>query len=161
VQQQEGSINMRPSEAFAKNKVKRRRNAFHLNIDLSALLAVMVALLFILIFGPGGGVVHHPRPVPADLPATRHATSQPGAQREDEMRVSVTKDGSIYFNGGRVLPEALPETIRDWVRGGAERRVYVAADARAKYGDVTRAVEAIRLAGIQDITFLTENRGPL
>jgi biopolymer transport protein ExbD len=149
---------MQPTQAFAKNKAKRRRNRFHLNIDLSALLAVMVVLLFILIFGPGFLPYHHPR-ITADLPVTQHATSQPSARREDEIRVSIKKDGSLYFRTQRVSPEDLPEMIRQAVRVGAERKVYVAADAHAKYGDVAGVVNQIRLSGIDNITFLTENGG--
>jgi len=39
------------------------------------------------------------------------------------------------------------------VRHGAERKVYVKADARARYSAVE--VDAIRLAGIANVVFLT------
>jgi biopolymer transport protein ExbD len=144
--------NMRPTQKIAAEQARRRRNAFHLHIDLSGLLAVMVVLLFILMFAhPGAHSYTH---LPVDLPTADHAVSQPGAQADDKLRVSVTRDGSVYVGTSRVLPDQLSGLIRDAVRGGAERKVYLAADARAKYGDVDRVVEQIRRAGIGNVTFL-------
>jgi biopolymer transport protein ExbD len=145
---------MLPSHALNRNKAKRRRNRFYVQIEMSALLAVMVVLLFIVMFA-------HPGPhqyVPSvDMAQTVHAASAPGARREDAIRIAVTKDGTVYFRTIRVIPEALPEAILDAVHGGAEPRIYLAADARAKYADVARAVEQIKRSGITNITFLSEN----
>lgn len=147
---------MRPTQKIAKDQARRRRNAFHLRIDLSGLLAIMVVLLFILMFSGGGP--HEYRYVPVDLPTADHAVAQPGARREDEIRVAVTKDGSVYVGRSRILPDDLSDVIREAVRGRGERKVYVAADARAKYRDVERVVEEIRRAGVENIVFLAENR---
>ena len=145
---------MRPSQAFDKDKAKRRRNRFYLQIELSALLAVMVVLLFIFMFGEPLG--QHSRGIPVDLAMTEHAVPQPGARREDAIQVGVTKDGSVYLNGSKVEPENLPQLILDAVHDGAERKVYVKADSRAKYGDVSRALDQIKRSGISDVTFLVE-----
>lgn len=71
-------------------------------IELSALLAVMVVLLFILMFADLGP--HGSRQIPVDLAMTEHAVPEPGARREDAIQVGVTKDGSVYLNGTRVAP---------------------------------------------------------
>jgi len=44
--------------------------------------------------------------------------------------------------------------IQEAVRHGAERKVYVKADARARYSNVEVVMDAIRLAGITNVVFL-------
>jgi biopolymer transport protein TolR len=144
--------NMRPTQKIAAEQAKRRRNAFYLRSDLSGLLAVMVVLLFILMFSRPGP--HEYKYLPVDLPTAEHAVAQPGARREGQIRVGVRNDGSVYVGRSKVSYDDLSGMIRDAVRDGAERKVYVAADARAKYGDVERVVEEIRRAGIENIVFL-------
>jgi len=50
----------------------------------------------------------------------------------------------------------LANEIREGARNGAEKRVYLVADARAKYGDTMAVLVQIRLAGIESVSFLTE-----
>jgi hypothetical protein len=59
----------------------------------------------------------------------------PGALREDALRVALTRDGAIYFREHRIALEDLPNEIREGLRSGAERKVYIAVDARAKFGE--------------------------
>jgi biopolymer transport protein ExbD len=80
----------------------------------------------------------------------------PGALREDTLKIFVTRDGAIYFREHRIALEDLADEIREGLRNGAERRVYIAVDARAKYGDVGAVLEKVRLAGIEKVAFLTE-----
>jgi biopolymer transport protein ExbD len=146
---------MRPTLKIAAEQARRRRNVFHLRIDLSGLLAIMVVLLFILMFAQPGP--HENRQIPVYLPTADNAVSHPDARLEDNLRVSITRDGSVYLGMYRVARDDLSGLIRDAVRNGAERKVYVAADARAKYGDVDRVVEEIRRAGISQVIFLADH----
>jgi len=43
------------------------------------------------------------------------------------------------------------------VQRGAEKRIYLKADSRAKFSDVKAALDFIQLAKITDITIITEN----
>jgi biopolymer transport protein ExbD len=45
--------------------------------------------------------------------------------------------------------------LREGVREGSERKVYLRADARAKYGEVKAVLDQIRLAGIENVAFMT------
>jgi biopolymer transport protein ExbD len=114
----------------------------------------MLALAFLIMFG--NLYPTHPHSVPADVPLTQHSTLQPGAQLEDSLIVVVARDGSIYFHNARLSRTDLPDALREAVRGGAEKTVYVKADARAKYGDVKAVLDEIRLSGLQNIAFLTD-----
>jgi len=64
----------------------------------------------------------------------------------------------VYFRNYRTTAADLPQTIEKALRDGAERKVYIKADARARYSDVEGVVDAVRHAGIPDIVFLTEMR---
>jgi len=56
----------------------------------------------------------------------------------------------------RVSLENLLELIRTAYQHGAERKVYLRADARAKYGDIKATLALIREAGIQDVALIVE-----
>jgi len=72
------------------------------------------------------------------------------------MQISVTRDGNVYFRNDQIMLQDLPEEIRREVRNGAEKRIYLNADARTKYSDTIAVLDEIRLAGIEKVTLLTE-----
>jgi biopolymer transport protein ExbD len=80
----------------------------------------------------------------------------PGAPREDAIRITVRRDGQIYFHDERIMLQDLPEEIRQRVRNGAEKRIYLSMDARAKYGETIAVLDQIRLAGIEKVSVLTQ-----
>ncbi len=58
----------------------------------------------------------------------------------------------------KVSPEELPSGIRERVKEGSENKVYIRADARAKYGRVREVLEAVQLSGTQHVAFLVWKR---
>lgn len=95
---------------------------------------------------------------PLDLPGSYYATAQAKAAREDVMRVHLTRDGRLYFRTQQVQLRSLPVLIRGAVGEGAERKVYLAVDSRARYSDAAAVVEQIGNAGITEICFLAYKR---
>ena len=76
------------------------------------------------------------------------------------MNLVIQRDGSAYFDNARINFKDLPPLIGAAVRNGAENRIYLKADSRAKFRDVNAALEFIQLAkitDITDITIITEN----
>lgn len=136
----------------------RPRSRLIARIDATPLLAIFLAILWI-ILSPAA-VVLHPKGRQVDLAYAESATPQPGAVREDALILTVTRDGQLFFGTTRTSREDLPGRIRASVVADVERRVYLKADARAKYSDVKLAINSIRDAGISDITFLAESRRP-
>lgn len=130
----------------------RRKNELLCRIDMWGFASVMLAMLFI--FLPV--TTHAHRPAPVDRPNAYHCASMPGALREDAMQITVRRDGQIYFRDDRVILQDLPREIRQGLRNGAENRIYLNIDARAKYGDTVAVLDQIRLAGIERVSFLTE-----
>jgi biopolymer transport protein TolR len=134
----------------------KRKNSLYCRIDVWGFVSIMVALLFILIVAKTSYVDLPKNSV--DLTESHHAISMPGALREDAMRVNIKPDGQVYFGYLSISPEDLPDLIRQGLRNGAENKVYVSADARAKYGSVIEVLNEIRLAKIEKVSFLTWQR---
>jgi biopolymer transport protein ExbD len=84
----------------------------------------------------------------------------PRAAREDAQIVSVMSDGQIYYRNFRVTADDLPELIREGVKYGADRKIYIRADARAKYLSVKNVLTEIRQAGIENVCFFAERVSP-
>lgn len=115
-------------------------------------VSVMLALLFL--FLP---VTSHPlRSIPVDQAVAGNSTALAGALREDAMQISLTRDGRLFFRNNQIMIQDLLEELRKGIRNGAEKRIYLNMDARSKYGDTIAVLDQIRLAGVKDISFLTQ-----
>jgi biopolymer transport protein TolR len=83
-----------------------------------------------------------------------------GADREDALMVGIMRDGKVFFRADQITIEELPARIREGVSQGAERKVYVKADARAKYASVAEVLDGVHDAGIENIGFIVDQRRP-
>jgi biopolymer transport protein ExbD len=137
-----------PSKAATLRAAKRRPSVYPA-IDAMPFLGVFLVLLFIFMLTPS----FH-RDTPVNLPKAQSATFQPGAVREDAIRIIVARDGRCFFDFTKPKPGELPNLIQTAIRGGSERKVYLFADARAKNGDVKIILDQIRLAGIIHVVIL-------
>jgi len=139
----------------SRHRRRPRRSQFLNGIDFWPFLSVELVLLMIfMVSGPSP----HANRSPVDFARTEHATPMPGALREDAMLISVTRDGNIFFGTLQIQWSDLPTAVRDSVRHGSERKVYLKVDARAKYGDAVVVIDQIRLAGIQGVGIITDQR---
>ncbi len=93
--------------------------------------------------------------VAVDLPERLHARFLTEAGREDALRVSVSRDGRYFVGYREISLGELADRVREAVWRGAERKVYLAADARAKYGTVKLALAEVQRGGIKEIAILT------
>jgi biopolymer transport protein ExbD len=73
------------------------------------------------------------------------------------MRIAILRDGRVYFGLLGILVGELPDQIRAGLHGGAENRVYLSADARVRHSDVKKTLDAVRLAGVEHVSFITES----
>jgi biopolymer transport protein TolR len=129
---------------------------FFFRIDVSALLSVIFVLSITLIilqtpyhgYFPGQGYF-------PDVPKSLHARPLPDASLNDALRVSVSRDGRYFLGGTRYSLGNLATQLREGEWRGAERKVYLVADARAKYGTVKLALAEVRRGGIKDVAILT------
>jgi biopolymer transport protein ExbD len=102
------------------------------NTPQFACVMAMVLFVLLLTFMVQTTPFHH---VSADLPEVSHSVSMPGAVREDVMKVTILRDGSVYFGSDRVAVDDLQEKITERLKDrGVEHKVYIVADMRARWG---------------------------
>jgi biopolymer transport protein ExbD len=70
------------------------------------------------------------------------------------------RDGAVYYGNRRINAEDLAERIRESVRKGADRKIYIRADARARYRDIEPVLDEISKTGIQNVSFFAEKLLP-
>src|SRR6267154_6370271 len=130
-----------------------RRNRIYCRIELSPLFITIFALLPVFMIWPEHPYHHG---FLQYLARTSHPSPLPGAVREDAMQISISAPGDVYYRYRRINPGDLRAILKEGLRSGAERRVYVSVDGRTNYGDVEKALDGIRSAGLTDISFMTE-----
>ena len=87
-----------------------------------------------------------------------NADRMSNAGRDDAIILAVTRDSRFFLSpGNRELGfDQIADNVKDLVAGRLDKTVYVRSDARAKYGDVVKAVDGVRAAGVENIGLLTE-----
>jgi len=123
-------------------------------MDMPVVGAVVFAALWV-IFAVVPSPTHDG--VSADLPHATHAKSMPGAARENTQFLMITRDGKTFF-GSELLPapDVLPDRIRRAWLQTTDKKIYIKADARVRYGTVRLALAQLQIAGVQNIAFLTD-----
>jgi biopolymer transport protein TolR len=124
------------------------------NINVTPMVDVMLVLLIIF-------MVITPmlqKGVSVDLAKVNNPSQMPDADKEDALLVAVMRDGKIFFGNDRIEADQLTQKIKDRLANKVDKRVYVRADARAKYGSVVEVVDNVRAAGVDDLGLLTEQR---
>ena len=96
--------------------------------------------------------------VPVDMAKAENAEKMPNADRDDAIIVAITRDGRMYLSPGNreIALDQISDSVRDLLTGRLDKTVYVRSDARAKYGDVVKAVDEVRSAGVENLGLLTE-----
>ncbi|MGH9717434.1 MAG: ExbD/TolR family protein [Candidatus Acidiferrales bacterium] len=78
------------------------------------------------------------------------------ANKDNAIIVAITRDGNMYLGNQEISLNQITDQVKDKISSRLDKTVYIRADARAKYGDVVKAVDAIRSAGVEDLGLLTE-----
>jgi biopolymer transport protein TolR len=138
-----------PSKSLA-TRAAKRKSGVRANINLWPFIGLLLALLVTFMVIPSA---YHG--IRANYPIGPHAVLQPGARREDAIRISVFRDGQIYFRNTRAIANDLADLITGAVKDGAEKKVYIAADARVRNRDVEVVLDQVRTAGITRVAILT------
>ncbi|MBV9574332.1 MAG: biopolymer transporter ExbD [Acidobacteriales bacterium] len=124
------------------------------NINVTPMVDVMLVLLIIF-------MVITPmlqQGVSVDLAKVNNPERMPDAEREDALVVAVMRDGTIYFRSDKVQVDDLTQKVKDRLASQTDKRVYVKADARAKFGAVVGVVDNVRAAGVDQLGLLTDQR---
>ena len=93
--------------------------------------------------------------VSVHMAATTNATAFPQADDEDAWIVAVTANGSLYFGVKPVTVGSLTEEMKSTPRR-REARLYVKADARARFDAVKQALHAAQMDLFESAVLLTD-----
>ena len=135
-------------------KAEKRMAQVNSDINVTPMVDVMLVLLIIF-------MVITPmlqKGVPVNLAKTDNPVKMPEADKEDSLIVAVMRDGTIYFNSDKVTPEQLTDKVKDRLGSRPDKRIFVKADAGAKYGDVVGVVDDVRSAGVDQLGLMTDER---
>ncbi len=127
------------------------------NINVTPMVDVMLCLLIIfMVITPMLA-----NKVNVELAKVDNPTAMPDADKEDAVLVAVTRDGRIFLGQNQISEADLSTKVRDALKDKTSKEIYIRADARAKYGTVTDAIDDVRSAGVDEVGLLTEQRQTL
>ncbi len=112
---------------------------------------MLVLLIIFMVITP---MLHKGAPV--NMASARNVDPMQGADKDDALIVAVTHDGRFYLGNQTLGLDEITDQIKDQISNRLDKTVYVRSDARAKYGDVVKAVDAVRSAGVENLGLLTE-----
>jgi biopolymer transport protein TolR len=124
------------------------------NINVTPMVDVMLVLLIIF-------MVITPmlqKGVSVDLAKVNNPEQMPDADKEDALLVAVMRDGKVFFGNDPIPVDQLTNKIKDRIANRVDKRVYLRADARAKYGSVVEVVDNVRAAGVDQLGLLTDQK---
>jgi biopolymer transport protein TolR len=97
-----------------------------------------------------------------DMAKATNVDKFPDAEKEDAVIVAITRDGRYFLSPGnkQITLDDITGDVRDLLTDRADKTVYVRADYRSHYGDVVKAVDEIRSAGVENLGLLTDQVPP-
>jgi biopolymer transport protein ExbD/biopolymer transport protein TolR len=128
------------------------------DINVTPLVDVMLVMLIIF-------MVITPmlqKGIQVDLAKANNYRQMPDDDKEDAVEIAVTRDGKIFLKTSSINLDEITPKVKDLISGRLDKTVYIRSDARAKYGDVVKVVDAVRSAGVDSLGLLTskiERRG--
>jgi len=125
------------------------------NINVTPMVDVMLVLLIIF-------MVVTPmlqKDVSVDLAKVNNPEKMSDADKEDAVVVAITRQGDIFLGRDIVKdPSQLTNLVKDKIAKLVDKRVFVRADARAKYKAVVEVVDNVRAAGVDDLGLITDQK---
>jgi biopolymer transport protein ExbD/biopolymer transport protein TolR len=98
--------------------------------------------------------------VSVDMASAENAEKMPNADKDDAIIIAVTRDGGLFIGNTKVQLEDIKGQVKDQLSNQLDKTVFVRSDARAKYGDVVKAVDEVRSAGVENLGLLTQKIPP-
>jgi biopolymer transport protein ExbD len=130
----------------------KRVSTFNSDINVTPMVDVMLVLL--IIFMVVTPMLQKGRNV--ELAKTNNPIAMQDADKEDAVLIAIERDGNVFFDTEKVPPDQLTQKVLDKVSNRTDKRVFIKADARAKYGVVVQVVDNVRGAGVDQLGLLTE-----
>ncbi len=122
------------------------------DINVTPLVDVMLVLLIIMM----NVAPMLQKGVDVRLPVAANSSDKPETQ--DQTKVSVKADRSVYINSAEVPMNDLRRKLEEALESKTQRLVLISADEDAPYGTVMEAMDEIRAGGIEDMGLITERK---
>jgi biopolymer transport protein TolR len=134
----------------------KRNEGAKVSSDINVTPMVDVMLVLLIIFMVVTPMLQKGHSV--DMAKVNNPEQMPDADKEDALLVTVTRDGQVYFGTDQIAVDVLTNKVKDRLANKPDKRVYVKADMRARFGFVVQVVDSVRAAGVDDLGLLTDQR---
>ncbi|HEY6337365.1 MAG TPA: biopolymer transporter ExbD [Candidatus Sulfotelmatobacter sp.] len=134
----------------------KRNEGAKINSDINVTPMVDVMLVLLIIFMVVTPMLQ--KGVSVDMAKVNNPEQMPDADKEDALLVSITHTGTVFFGTDEISVDNLTTKVKDRIANRPDKRVYVKADMRARFGAVVQVVDAVRSAGVDDLGLLTDQR---
>lgn len=91
--------------------------------------------------------------IAVELPS---AVSASDLRDEEVVTISMTPDGGLLVNRQPVTMDTLPQALRQASAGRPDPLVVLQADRQVPHGAVVAVLDAVRQAGLRNVSFQTE-----
>jgi biopolymer transport protein ExbD len=89
------------------------------------------------------------------LPNKTNNTPQNNDDKTKTIEVDVNNKGVIFIDGKRTDAKAIYDDMANVERRRGNLHVSIVADAKAPYGLIIRILDAAKIAGLEDVGFVT------
>ena len=94
--------------------------------------------------------------VSVNMAKVNSPVDMPDADKDDAIRLSITRDGTIYLRQTKIDLSQVTSKVKDEVSNRLNKVVFIKSDSRTKYGDVVTVVDDVRAAGVEQLGLLTQ-----
>ena len=134
----------------------KRNEGANVSSDINVTPMVDVMLVLLIIFMVVTPMLQHG--VSVDMAQVNNPEAMPDADKEDALLVAVMRDGSVFFGTDKIAAADLTQKVKDRLASRTDKRVFLKADARAKFGAVVEVVDNVRAAGVDQLGLLTDQK---
>jgi len=134
----------------------KRNEGAKVNSDINVTPMVDVMLVLLIIFMVITPMLQ--KGVSVDLAKVNSPNPMPDADKEDALLVAVQRDGKVFFGTEVIDVNQLTDKVKDRLANRTDKRVFLKADARAKFGAVVEVVDNVRAAGVDQLGLLTDQK---
>ena len=134
--------------------IAKRDEGSKVSSDINVTPMVDVMLVLLIIFMVVTPMLQ--KGVSVDMAKVNNPEQMPDADKEDALLVSITRDGMVYLGSDRIDVDTLTNKVKDRLANKPDKRVYVKADMRTRFGGVVSVVDSVRAAGVDDLGVLTD-----
>ena len=136
--------------------IAKRDEGSKISSDINVTPMVDVMLVLLIIFMVVTPMLQ--KGVSVDMAKVNNPEQMPDADKEDALLVSITRDGMVYLGSDRIDVDTLTNKVKDRLANKPDKRVYVKADMRTRFGGVVSVVDSVRAAGVDDLGLLTDQK---